>query len=110
MSTMQHPHWIAQARQHWQEHLPKMFAQLRADGTLLQRLTEAADATARDLQNLMGHGFSHQEAWEQVRETYLFLPEEKGASPEAPPSEGFRTAVAINQGLGSLRMPGERED
>lgn len=106
----QHPNWIAQARLHWQEHLPKMFARLRADGTLLQRLTEAADATAQELERLMGQGFSHQEAWEQVRELHLFPPEEKGASPEAPLSEGYRTAVAVNQGLGSLRMPGERED
>lgn len=107
---MQHSSWIAQARQHWQEHLPKMYARLKADGTLQAKLTEAADATARDLQNLMGQGFNYQEAWEQVRETYLFLPEEKGASPEAPASEGYKTARAINQGLASLRMPGEPED
>lgn len=106
----QHPNWIAQARLHWQEHLPKMFARLRAEGTLQQRLTEAADATGRELEKLMGQGFNYQEAWEQVRELHLFLPEEAGASPEAPPSEGFRTAAAINQGLASLRMPGERED
>ena len=107
---MQHPNWIAQARQHWQEHLPKMYARLKADGTLTAKLTEAADATARDLQNLMGQGFNYQEAWEQVRETYLFLPEEKGASPEAPASEGYKAAAAINRGLASLRMPGEPED
>lgn len=107
---MQHPNWIAQARQHWQEHLPKMYARLKADGTLQAKLTEAADATARDLENLMGQGFNYQEAWEQVRETYLFLPEEKGASPEAPASEGYKTAMAINRGLASLRMPGEPED
>lgn len=106
----QHPNWISQARQHWQENLPKMFARLKSEGSLQQALTNAADATARDLQNLMGQGFNHQEAWEQVRELHLFPPEEKGASPESPVSEGFRTAVAINQGLGSLRMPGERED
>ena len=107
---MQHASWIAQARQHWLEHLPKMYARLKANGTLQQQLTEAAEATARDLQNLMGQGFNYQEAWEQVRETYLFLPEEKGASPEAPVSEGYKTALAINRGLASLRMPGERED
>lgn len=106
----QHPNWIAQAREHWQENLPKTFARLKTAGTLQQALTEAADATARDLENLMGQGFNYQEAWEQVRETHLFLPEEKGASPEAPASEGFKTATAINRGLASLKMPGERED
>ena len=107
---MKHAAWIAQARQHWQEHCPKLYASLKEAGTLTQRLTEAAEQTSQDLMNLMGQGFNHQEAWEAVRETHLFLPEEPGASPEAPISEGYATAVAINQGLGSLRMPGERED
>lgn len=107
---MQHETWMIQAREHWKEHRPMEFKRLLLAGELANALRTAAEATAQELQNLMGQGFNYQEAWEQVRETYLFLPEEKGASPEAPASEGYRAAVEFNQALGSLRMPGERED
>lgn len=104
----QHQHWIAQARQHLKEHLPKTFARLRSEGTLNQHLTEASAATGRELENLMGQGFSYQEAWEQVREAHLFPPEEPGASQEAPASAGYLAMTQFNQDLASLKMPGEQ--
>lgn len=107
---MQHDHWIAQAHQHWKEHRPKAFRRMKADGTLGQRLTEAAEATEAEMRNLMAQGFQHHEAWEQVRETYLFLPEEPGASPEAPPSRGYKAALATMADLASLRVPGDPGD
>ncbi len=96
---MQHATWIAQARAHWKEHLPKMFARLEKAGKLEQALAEAADATARDLRALTTQGATWQEAWEQVRETYLFPPEEPEQQPKMPKSPGYRAHRDLVQGL-----------
>ena len=58
----------------------------------------------------MSQGFKYQEAWEQVREEYLFPAEENGASEDAPNSQGYLAMQEYNQGLGSLTLPGEREE
>lgn len=101
---MQHAQWIAQAKEHWQEHQPKRFKGLVLAGKLGQSLTEAAAATANDLQTLRGQGIDPQAAWEMVRERYLFPPEEPGASPEESPSQGLAAMRDLTQTLGSLGM------
>jgi hypothetical protein len=107
---MEHANWIAQARAHWKEHRPQAFKRMQADGTLQQNLEQAATATSDAMHTLMGQGYQAHEAWEMVREQHLFPPEEPGASPEAPVSDAYATAVAINSGWNALRMPGEPDD
>ena len=102
---MQHANWIAQAREHWKEFLPEMFDRLTKAGTLEKALTEAAEATANSMRVLMTQGFKAHEAWEMVREEHLFLPEEDGASEEAPPSEGYLAQVELMKGWSSLGLP-----
>lgn len=104
---MQHGNWISQARDHWKEHLPKMYARLEKAGTLEQALTEAADATAAGMRVLVTQGATQQEAWEQVRERYLFLPEEPEQAPKMSKSQGYRAHAELMKGLGSLGMPEE---
>lgn len=98
----QHAMWIAQARAHWEEHLPKMYARLVESKRLLPELTEAAEATAGALQTLVNQGFNRQEAWEQVREQYLFLPPEPAANESPAPSQGYAAMMDYNRTLGSL--------
>ena len=69
-------HWISQARAHWKEHRPTYYRELNRTGKLGEALKEAAEATHREMSELEAAGYSNQEAWEMVRETYLFPPGE----------------------------------
>lgn len=108
MTTMQHAHWIAQAREHWKEHRPRMFKELQARGLLETRLREAAEATSEQMQSLMAQGFQHHEAWEATREQFLFLAEEPGVSEEAPVSAGLLLQREMNDSLRYLGMTDEQ--
>lgn len=102
---MQHSNWIAQAREHWKEHRPKMFARLTKAGTLEQALTEAAEATAAAMRLLTTQGATQDEAWEATRELHLFPPEEPEQTPKMPRSAGYRARLELMQGLSNLGMP-----
>ena len=104
---MQHQNWIAQARAHWQEHQPRKFARLMKSGALTQALTQAAEATAQAMQVLTGQGATQEEAWEQVREQYLFPPEEPEQAQKMPRSQGYLAHRELMLGLGSLGMDDE---
>jgi hypothetical protein len=67
--------WIAAARPHWREFRPELYRGLEATGTLDERLLKAAEQTQVELDSLVKAGMTHQNAWEMVREEYLFLPE-----------------------------------
>ena len=69
--------WIMDAREHWKEHLPKIYNEYERNGVLQQKLEEAAEQTYQELDQLELSGISPDEAWQIVRERYLFLPEEK---------------------------------
>ena len=107
--TQQHATWIAQARAHLKEHRPQALARLQAAGTLEQHLREAAEATSREMQTLMRQGANWQEAWEMVREQHLFPPAEEAKGEAMPASEGFRAHRDLTRSLGSLTMPGEKD-
>lgn len=107
---MQHAHWIAQAKAHWKEHQPTRFKELQRTGLLLQALTDAANQTQQELETLMMQGFKYSEAWEMLREDYLFPPEEAGASEEAPNSQGYQAMRQYHKEMGQLTLPGERAD
>jgi hypothetical protein len=72
------------AEKHWREHLPRMARELERKGLLQQMLREAEEKTKNDLTDLrlalMKQGKTpeqaHRQAWEMVRERYIFLPPE----------------------------------
>lgn len=107
ISKMQHANWISQARAHWKEHLPQMFARLEKSNQLEAALQDAATATSAGVRVLMAQGLTWDEAWEATREQYLFPPEESPQSDE-PPSAGYKAQMELMQGLDSLTMPGEK--
>ena len=73
-----------QAEKHWREFCPKMVAELEATGRLQEMLLDAEEQTEAELdrlrRQLMQQGWTaqqaHSQAWELVRERYLFLPPE----------------------------------
>lgn len=99
---MQHANWISQAREHWKEHLPKMYARLSRLESLDKALTNAATATAAALKALTDQGMDRQAAWEQTRETYLFPPPEPASEPRSRPTPGFLAHRELMQGLNSF--------
>jgi len=72
------------AERHWREFRPRMVAELRRKGLLIEMLREAEERTAREVDDLRRHfqeqGLTAQQAqdraWEIVRERYIFLPPE----------------------------------
>jgi hypothetical protein len=75
-----------QAREHWKEFQPIRYQSLKATGTLDAALKDAAEQTFKELERLQETGFNNHEAWEIVRDTHLFPPEEgsPGFTPTAP--------------------------
>jgi len=68
--------WKEQARAHWKEFRPKLFRALQREGALEAALYDAVERTRREMAELQAMGYQDFEAWEIVRESYLFLPEE----------------------------------
>lgn len=72
------------AEKHWQQFLPRMTAELAAKGQLHAMLLEAEEKTDEELdqirRQLMQQGLmaqqAHDQAWEMVRQRYIFLPPE----------------------------------
>ena len=69
--------WALQAAQHWKKYRPKMYQQLQQSGRLEEAANKAAKLTQDELGMLVERGANYQEAWELVREKYLFLPSEE---------------------------------
>ena len=91
--------WIEEARQHWQEHRPKMYQQYLKAGNLDQKLKQAAEQTYLEVDELEQQGYQPHEAWEIVREKYLMLPDEdtvpdlnqrQPAASRTPEQEAYR--------------------
>ena len=68
--------WKEQARRHWKEFRPSLYRGLIKNGRLDEVLTDAAERTYLEMSELQKMGYQEHEAWEVVRESYLFLPEE----------------------------------
>ncbi len=86
-------HWISEAREHWKEHRPTYFKDLRRTGQLRAALRSAAEATYREMSELEEAGYSNQEAWEMVREQYLFPPGEPEQEEIASKGVGLFTEI-----------------
>lgn len=93
-----------QAISHWREFNPNKYAALKAANQLETAAMEAAQKTLDDQADLVSQGFPVENAWEAVRETYLFLPQETPDKMEKTPE--FRQAQAsqrmINAALRDL--------
>ena len=64
-----------QLKRHWAEHLPKMYAELEANGTLDSRLKETADQMREQETTMLRQGINPDQAREMTREIG-FLPGE----------------------------------
>jgi hypothetical protein len=69
--------WAEQAKAHWKEHRPKMYAELEKAGTLDEAAQRASDQTKDEFCQAIEDGMSPDGAWEAVRENHLFLPTEE---------------------------------
>ena len=78
--------WIMQAREHWKEHQPTRFKELKSAGKLEAALKEAAERTHQEMSSLEAQGYRNHEAWEIVRERYLFPPQEAGLEEDEEPN------------------------
>ena len=72
------------AEKHWRKHRPKMVREMERKGLLHQMLLEAENSAKEEMATLrtqlMQQGSTAQQAqtqaWEMVREKYIFLPPE----------------------------------
>jgi hypothetical protein len=73
------------AEKHWREFLPRMVAQLEAEGRLMEALWEAQETTLDEMETLerrmereqaMTPAQAQATAWELIREKYILLPPE----------------------------------
>ena len=69
-------HLAYKAREHWKEFQPTLYKRLKAEGTLEQRLEEAAQRTLNEMDQLMNAGFLDYEAREIVYPRYILLRDE----------------------------------
>ena len=100
--------WRSLADSHWQEHRPTMYRELVKAGKLQSALKEAAEATEREMDELMDAGFQYHNAWEAVRQTYLLLPQEEGLDEDEDDpivNEGYE----LMKELTSLRLKVNKE-
>lgn len=82
-------HYLTQyglmAEKHWREFLPRMVAQMEAEGRLMNALWEAQETTLDEMEALTRKLEKEQKltpeqaqaaAWELIREKYILLPPE----------------------------------
>ena len=89
--------WISQAREHWKEHQPEKFAELKSKNQLGNALREAAERTHAEMSELEASGMSTHEAWEMTRENYLFPPESSAQDEQPASGSLFNEAMAVMQ-------------
>ena len=101
--------WVNQARAHWKEFQPSRYRALVKEKKLEISLQDAANRTFEEMNGLRATGFNHQEAWEIVRERYLF-PAEEGKKPasDSPlysPSLTDSLRAAMSSGARTVEIP-----
>lgn len=69
--------WAKEAAEHWYEHRPRMYKGLLEKGLLVKSLEEASERTGEAYAELVSKNVNPLEAWQQVREMWLFLPSEE---------------------------------
>lgn len=89
--------WVTMAVNHWKEHQPKRYAELRRSGRLQAEALAAARMTADEMRRLQDSGASHEEAWEATRELHLFPPEEPNPQDSPPASVALEAVKDVNE-------------
>jgi hypothetical protein len=74
---MAFPRWKAQAEAHWKEFQPTRYRRLKESGRLNDELEKAVELTYSETSQLEESGMQPDEAFQMVREKYLFPPEEQ---------------------------------
>jgi hypothetical protein len=69
--------WYRQAKAHWKQCRPKLYAALEKNDQLHKRLNKAVDQTKDEYYRAIENGMEPHEAWEATRENHLFLPSEE---------------------------------
>jgi hypothetical protein len=96
--------WKDQAKAHWKEFQPTRFQQLQAAGKLDEALTQAAEQTYRETSELENSGFQPDEAFQMVRERYLF-PREEGTTPASETGNPTTAEMLAAASRGQRSMP-----
>ena len=103
--------WMIQAKDHWRRFQPTEFKELVETGKLNQALQQAADLTHREMTELEQAGHPPQEAWEMVRERYLFPPEKHPEKePNSPWGDLYREAIEANNQAAEQPTEAEQEE
>ena len=104
--------WKSQAASHWKQFQPTRYKELVRTKTLAAALQEAAERTHKEMSELEASGLQEWEAWEMVRNVYLFPPPEDALKAkrdrEQVPNEAARMFNEIAQ-LKSEILRGEDE-
>lgn len=65
-----------QAIEHWKQYLPSLYASLKEKGLLEERAQKAANQTNEALEEMVSGGTPWEQAWELIRNDWVFLPSE----------------------------------
>lgn len=95
--------WMSQAKAHWQEFQPTRFRELKKSGMLGQALQEAADRTYQEMNALTEAGFTELEAWEMVRQEYLFPPKEPALKAKSDRKQVASAAAGLFNEIADLK-------
>mgnify|MGYP006905507983 CR=1 FL=1 len=87
--------WINQADRHWKAHQPQRYKSLKKQGSLQLALKQAAQQTLVEVDQLERNGLSPHEAWEMVREKYLFPSVESQSQPQTPPGANLSSELTL---------------
>jgi hypothetical protein len=99
--------WINQAESHWKEHQPKLYQMHKKQRTLKLALNQAAEKTMIEVSELESQGYQPDEAFQMVREKYLFPPQEssEASRPESQSIEMYQQAIEMKQRMMELDQP-----
>ncbi len=101
-----YPALVHQTLRHWKDYLPNKYQELLESGELEDEALLAYEKTMEEWADLTDQGMDYHQAWEMIREKYLFLPEEPGAI-EEPEEEEMSSYQLHVEAMRLLRMEDE---
>ena len=79
--------WKVDAKEYWRKFRPQYYASLEKSGQVEEAVNQAAEWTEEALEKLLQRGLKYHEAWEMLREEWLFPPGDEDESPPADPDD-----------------------